>query len=94
MVLGVATHEPRPDFVKGWLRTHPVTFPVLLDDGRRTYEAYRWYAGTLSGGSFPKHVVVGPDGRVAGGSSAYRPDFLAALLERGSTRRAAKEETP
>lgn len=82
VILGVATHGQSPEVVRNWLTAHPVSFPILIDEQRQYYDAYLRFTGNGVHAPFPRHVVIGPDGRVLAGMASYRPDLLATLFER------------
>lgn len=82
-VVGIATHGQSLDSVRRFLSLHPVTFPILLDDGRQTYDAFAPYAGVGVMAPFPREIVIAPDGSIWAGMATYNPDALLPLLERG-----------
>ncbi|PTX64243.1 peroxiredoxin [Melghirimyces profundicolus] len=57
--VNVTGREPDPGRVKPFIRKHGYRFPVLLDDGRSTYDAF----GITS---VPASVLIDPEGRIAG----------------------------
>lgn len=81
VILGVATHNASLETVRQWLSARPVSYPILVDRGRQYYDLYQSYTAPGIRAPFPRHVVIGPDGRVLAAMSSYRPDVLARLFE-------------
>ncbi|MDA8354098.1 MAG: TlpA disulfide reductase family protein [Firmicutes bacterium] len=57
--INVTGREADPDRVEPFIREHGYRFPVLLDHGRSTYDAYE-----IS--SVPTSVLINPEGRIVG----------------------------
>ena len=55
MTVNVTGRESDPDKVSRFLEAHRLTFPVLRDEGTKTYDAYRIT-------SVPTTVLIDPDG--------------------------------
>lgn len=62
--------EPSPAVVSGYLRQHPVSFPVLLDQRGEVADSYR-----LSG--FPATFILGKDGTISQHHLGYDKESLA-----------------
>lgn len=80
----MATHGQSEAVVRRWLSARPVRFPILLDEGRRYYDLFTFQAGPGIRAPFPRHVVIGPDGRILAAMASYRPDVLTSLFEQAA----------